>query len=298
MLTAELLRTVRRIEIKTRHLVSESLAGEYHAVFKGRGMAFDEVRPYQPGDEVRSIDWNVTARTGEPHVKRYVEERELTVLLLVDTSGSLSTGSRGRAKRRLAAELAAVLAFSATTNNDRVGLIQFGGRLERVIPPRKGRRHVLRLVRELLASPPSPGGSDLGAALDTLHHLQRRRGIVFLISDFAGPAHPGLHRRKLLSTSRRHDLIAFELREPDEGRLPPAGILWLEDAETGQRVPVDSLQPAVRAAIAERSQAERQAVDRAFRDAGVDRVEIETVGDYTGALVRFFAGRVRRKARR
>lgn len=298
MLSPELIRRIRRIEIKTRHLVADSFAGEYHAIFKGRGMAFDEVRPYQPGDEVRSIDWNVTARVGEPYVKRYVEERELTVMLLVDSSASLTTGSRGRAKRELAAELAAVLAFSATTNNDRVGLIQFAGEVERVVPPRKGRRHVLRLVRELLAGPPGAGGSEPGAAMETLSHVLKRRGIVFLLSDFAGPAHPECYRRALRQASRRHDLIAVELREPNEGELPPVGILWLQDAETGQRRALDTGNPAIRRALVERSQAARASARRAFIDAGVDHVVVETLGDYSPALGAFFARRAGRGRRR
>jgi uncharacterized protein (DUF58 family) len=298
MISSELFRKIRRIEITTRHLVADSFAGEYHAIFKGRGMAFDEVRPYQPGDEIRSIDWNVTARTGEPYVKRFIEERELTVLLVVDGSASLGTGRDGRQDRDLAAELAAVLAFAATTNNDRVGLIQFSDRIERVIPPRKGRRHVLRLLRDLLTAPSREGGTDVGAALDLCNHLLKRKAIVFLISDFAGPARPDRYRSSLVATARRHDLIALELRDPLLDQLPELGLLWLTDAETGQRIALDSRDPASRDALQRAGEADRAARRRAFLDAGVDRVVVPVAGDYVPALSAFFARRSSRMARR
>ena len=213
MLAPELMRTIRRIEIRTRHLVNENFAGEYQAVFKGRGMEFDEVRQYQPGDEVRSIDWNVTARTGELFVKRYVEERELTVMLAVDASSSGQFGTQDRLKRELATELGAVLAFTAITNNDRVGLLVFTDQIECHIPPRKGRRHVLRLIRELLAFEPGARGTDLTLALDRLNHTLKRRAIIFLISDFLLPfEQPDAqtsYERTLRVTNRRHDLVFF-----------------------------------------------------------------------------------------
>ncbi|HUV27101.1 MAG TPA: DUF58 domain-containing protein, partial [Anaerolineales bacterium] len=207
MLTSELIKKIHRIEIRTRRLVNDSYAGEYHSIFKGRGMEFDEVRPYQMGDEIRSIDWNVTARTGEPHVKRFVEERELTVMLVVDTSGSENFGSVNRFKRELAAELTAVLSFAATTNNDKVGLLIFTDRVELFIPPRKGRRHVLRLIRELLAFEPESRGTDIKLALDTVNQILKRRSIVFLVSDFLVPAES--YQRELTVTNKRHDVISI-----------------------------------------------------------------------------------------
>ena len=218
MLSAELFQKIRQIEIHTRKLVNDSFAGEYHSVFKGRGMEFDEVRPYTPGDEIRTIDWNVTARTGEPFVKRYVEERELTVMLVVDASGSENFGSVQRFKRELAAELTAVLAFAATNNNDKVGLMIFSDRIELLIPPRKGRKHVLRLIRELLAFEPKGSGTDIQLALDTLNRVVKRRSILFLVSDFI--ADPESYRKALAVTNRRHDVIAMDLHDPLEMDIP------------------------------------------------------------------------------
>lgn len=286
--SAELLRQVRRIEIRTRHLVAESFSGAYHAVFKGQGMSFEEVRPYQPGDEVRSIDWNVTARTGEPHIKRFIEERELTVMLLVDLSGSLDFGSRGRFKQALAAELAAVLAFAATSNQDRVGLLAFSDRVECLIPARRGRRHVLRIVRDLLALRPAGRGTDLVLALDTLRHLLRRRAVVFLISDFQGAARPSLIGRALSAAARRHDLIAVQLSDPLDQQLPPSGLLWLEDAESGQRRLVDTGSAAWQAAQAAQVDAQEADDRQALREAGIDRLAARTDEDYAPALTAFF----------
>jgi uncharacterized protein (DUF58 family) len=295
--SAELLRQVRRIEIRTRHLVAESFAGAYHAVFKGQGMSFEEVRPYLPGDEVRSIDWNVTARTGEPHVKRFIEERELTVMLLVDLSGSLDFGSRGRFKQALAAELAAVLAFAATSNQDRVGLLAFSDRVERLIPPRRGRRHVLRIVRDLLAIRPAGRGTDLVLALDTLRHLLHRRSVVFLISDFEGQARPALVSRALRAAARRHDLIAVQLSDPLDRDLPPAGLLWLEDAESGARRLLDTGDAAWRAAQEAQATAAAAADRQALREAGIDRLAARTDEDYAPALTAFFHRRALRLRR-
>jgi len=294
--TVELMRQVRRIEIRTRHLVDDSFAGEYHAIFKGRGMSFDEVRPYLPGDEVRSIDWNVTARTGEPYVKRYVEERELTVMLVVDASGSFDFGSVGRFKRELAAELAAVLAFAATTNHDKVGLLLFSDHVERLIPPRKGRRHVLRLVRELLAFRPAGRGTDLRLALDTAGRVLRRRAIVFLLSDFL--ADPAGYRAPLVVANRRHDVIAVALGDPLEREIGDVGLIALEDAETGAMAWVDTGDRAWRRAFADRAARRAAATQRALVDAGVDRIQVSTSADYTAALTAFFERRARRLGRR
>ncbi len=216
MITTELINKIRRIEIRTRRLVNDSYAGEYHSVFKGRGMEFDEVRPYQVGDEIRTIDWNVTARTGEPYVKRYVEERELSVMLLVDASASGNFGSVNRFKRELAAELTAVLSFAATSNNDKVGLLIFTDQIELYIPPRKGRRHVLRLIRELLAFEPQNQGTDINLALEAVNQMLKRRSIIFLVSDFL--ADPQGYRQAMAITNRRHDLIAVDLNTSSESR--------------------------------------------------------------------------------
>jgi uncharacterized protein (DUF58 family) len=298
LLTPELIRTIRRIEIHTRHLVNDSFAGEYQAIFKGRGMEFDEVREYQPGDEVRTIDWNVTARMGEPYVKRYVEERELTVMLAFDASGSGLFGTADRFKRELAAELGAVLAFSAITNNDKVGLLAFTDQVELHIPPRKGRRHVLRLIRDLLAFEPLGRGTDVTLALERLNRTLKRRAIVFLISDFLLPYHqPDARRayeRALLVTNRRHDLVAVSISDPREAAWPNAGLVMVEDAETGARLQIDSGDPAWRQAFVEQAAACRAIRDAAFIRAQVDQIEVTLGQDYVEPLLTFFRERARR----
>ncbi len=238
MLSTELIKKIHHIEIRTRRLVNDSYAGDYHSIFKGRGMEFDEVRPYQLGDEIRTIDWNVTARTGEPHVKRYVEERELTVMLVVDASASENFGSIQRFKRELAAELTAVLSFAATTNNDKVGLMIFTDQIELYIPPRKGRRHVLRMIRELLAFEPKSRGTDIKMALDKVNQILKRRSIVFVISDFLSD--PESYRKELNITNKRHDVIAVDLNDPLEMKMENVGLLALEDPETDDIVWVDT----------------------------------------------------------
>ena len=238
MLTNDLIARVRRIEITTRQLVEDGLAGEYHSAFKGRGMEFDEVRQYVPGDDVRTIDWNVTARTGEPYVKSYVEERELTVMLAVDVSRSGDFGTRNRFKRELAVELAAVMSIAATTNNDKVGLLLFTDRVELLVPPMKGRTHVLRMLRDLLAYDPVGTGTDIRLALDTIYVLLKRRSIVFLVSDFL--ADPGAYRQAMLVTNRRHDVVAFDISDPMEREIADVGIIALEDAESGHQRWVDT----------------------------------------------------------
>lgn len=295
MLTAELIKRVRRIEIRTRRLVNDSFAGEYHAVFKGRGMEFDEVRPYQPGDEVRTIDWNVTARTGHLFVKRYVEERELTVMLLVDASGSGQFGTVERFKREIAAELAAVVAFSAITNNDKVGLVVFTDQIELFISPRKGRRHVLRVIRELLAFQPRQRGTNLKLALDTINRVLKRRSIVFLVSDFLTP--PESYRSTLQISNRRHDVIAVTLSDPREGEWPEVGLLALEDAETGEIQWVDTSNRAWRKSFTERTKELQANRERVFRRSKVDRINISTDADYVAPLTAFFEKRARRLRR-
>ena len=296
MLTPELIRRIRRIEIRTRRLVNDSFAGEYHAIFKGRGMEFDEVRPYQPGDEVRTIDWNVTARTGQLFVKRYIEERELTVMLVVDASASGQFGTVSRFKREIAAELAAVLAFSAISNNDKVGLLVFTDRVELYIAPRKGRRHVLRLIRDLLAFQPTGQGTDLKLALDMLNRVLKRRSIVFLVSDFLAPAES--YRSVLQVSNRRHDVIAVTLTDPREQEWPNVGLLALEDAETGRIQWVDTSSRSWRESFTERVNELRLARQRVFRQAKVDRIDITTDAEYVTPLTMFFEKRARRLRRR
>ena len=292
MLTTELMNKIRHIEIRTRRLVNDSFAGEYHSVFKGRGMEFDEVRPYNPGDEVRTIDWNVTARTGHPYVKRYVEERELTVMLMVDASGSGDFGSEGRFKRELAAELASVLSFSATTNKDKVGLMIFTDKVELYIPPRKGRKHVLRLIRELLAFEPQGHGTNIRQALDSINQILKRRSIVFLVSDFL--ADPDSYRRPLYMTNRKHDVIAVDLNDPLESSIANVGLLALEDAESGEVVWVDTGSKSWQQQFTQQTDNFNQAKIKAMSNAGVDQIDINTNQDYVKALTLFFQNRARR----
>ncbi|MBK7918265.1 MAG: DUF58 domain-containing protein [Chloroflexi bacterium] len=292
MLTSELMSKIRRIEIRTRRLVNDSFAGDYHSVFKGRGMAFDEVRPYSPGDEIRTIDWNVTARTGEAYVKQFTEERELTVMLVVDMSGSGDFGSVNRFKRELAAELTAVLAFAATTNNDKVGLLIFTDRVELYIPPRKGRRHILRLIRELLAFQPQNRGTDIKLALDTVNQMLQRRSIIFLVSDFLDA--PARYRQALSMTNRRHDIIAVDLSDPLETDIANVGLLTLEDAETGALIWVDTSDKRWQAAFKQRSQQLAAEKHQAFIRASVDRIAVGTDQDYINPLTGFFQQRARR----
>ena len=295
MLNDELIAKIRRIDITTRKLVTDGFAGEYQSVFKGRGMEFDEVRQYHPGDDVRMIDWNVTARTGDAYIKSYIEERELTVMLVVDASRSGDFGTRSRFKRELAAELAAVLAFSATTNNDRVGLLVFTDRVELLVPPRKGRSHVLRMVRDLLVFEPDGTGTDVRLALETVSLLLKRRSIVFLISDFLTA--PESYRQAMQLTGRRHDLAAFDLQDPMEREIPDVGIILLEDAETGDRRWVDTGNRAWRREFTDRVVRLEEDKLEIFAGAGVDRVSVTTDGDYVPALAAFFRDRLRRQVR-
>ena len=294
MLPREVLRQIRRLQLKARRAVEDLLGGEYHSVFKGAGMSFEEVRAYQPGDDVRSIDWNVTARMGHPFVKRFIEERELTVLLAVDVSGSNQFGSGMQQKREVAAELAAVLAFSAISNNDRVGLVQFTDRIERFVPPGKGTRHVLRLIRDVLFYQPQHRGTSLREGLDFLNRVQRRRAVVFFFSDFMDRG----FERALKRTGRRHDFVAVRLTDRREEELPAVGLLELEDAETGQQLLVDTSSKAVRAAFQAQALARQEAIRQLARSAGVDLVEVSTDGRHLEALVRFFQLRERRQRRR
>ncbi len=290
MIPREILKQVRRVEIATRGLVNDVFSGEYHSVFKGRGMNFAEVREYQHGDDIRAIDWNVTARTGAPFIKVFDEERELTVMLVVDVSASGDFGSSARMKGEVAVEICAVLAFSATTNNDKVGLIIFSDRIEKFVPPRKGRRHVLRVLRELLYFKPEGRGTDIAGALEYLARVVRRRAVVFVVSDFLGDG----YEKALAVAGRRHDTVAIRMSDPREHQLPAVGYLELEDAETGEQVTVDASDPAFRAAF-EHDVSEALAVRaRQFRKSRVDVIEITTDHPYADRLMRFFRQRAKR----
>jgi uncharacterized protein (DUF58 family) len=290
MIPREILKQVRRVEIATRGLVNDVFSGEYHSVFKGRGMNFAEVREYQHGDDIRAIDWNVTARTGAPFIKVFDEERELTVMLVVDVSASGDFGSRSRMKGEVAVEICAVLAFSATRNNDKVGLIIFSDRIEKFVPPRKGRRHVLRVLRELLYFEPEGRGTDITGALQYLARVVRRRAVVFVVSDFLGDG----YEKALAVAGRRHDTVAIRMSDPREHQLPPVGYLELEDAETGEHVTVDVSDPAFRAAFAVDVAEKLTARERQFRKTRVDVVEITTDHPYADRLMRFFRQRAKR----
>ena len=290
MIPQEILKKIRRIEIRTRRLVADVFSGEYQSVFKGRGMEFSEVREYLPGDDIRSIDWNVTARTGHPYVKKFEEERELTIMFVVDASGSGAFGSVKRFKAELAAELCAVLAFSATRNNDRVGLVMFSDRIEKVVPPQKGRRHVLRVVRELLYSEPEGTGTDIPMALDYLANVVRRHAVVFLVSDFQ----TGGYERALAVANRRYDLIAVDVSDPREQELPRVGMVELEDAETGERISVDAGDRKFVERFAREVERRRAEKELGFKRLGVDRIAVSTDLPYVEPLERFFRMRARR----
>lgn len=295
-LPADLARKVRRIEVATRRLVDQGVAGEYHAVFKGRGVEFAEVRPYQPGDDVRSIDWNVTARMGEPYVKKYVEERDLTVFLAVDVSGSQSFGSRAIIKRDLAAEVAALLAFAAVRNGDRVGAALLSDHMELFLPPQRRRNHVLRLIREILIRP-AEGGTDLGAALGQTVSALGRRSVLFLISDFLTAPFP----RVIEAAAARHDLVVVEIVDPRDAELPEVAPVPLRDAETGRIALVGGSRLVGGARLAEehhaRWRAERSRFRSHLRRVGVDHLVLSTDRPYLAPLVAFFEARRRRLAR-
>jgi uncharacterized protein (DUF58 family) len=291
MLTRELLRKIRTIEIVTERLVRDRMAGQYHSVFKGAGIAFSEVRQYIPGDDIRLIDWNVSARMNAPYVKLYVEEREMTVLLLVDMSASGRFGSVGQEKRDLAAELAAVLAFSAIRNNDRVGLIIFTDQVERFVPPKKGKKHVLRVISEILSFEPRSPRTDLGKSLDFLGRIARRRAVAFLVSDFLAPA--GQYERSLRIAARRHDLVPVAVTDPLEEQLPPVGLLDVQDPESGEVVVFDTSGPEAKLFV-EGSRAAREAREALFRRLSLDAIAVRTDRPYLPALTSFFEARARR----
>ena len=290
MIPREILKKVRRVEITTRGLVNEVFSGEYHSVFKGRGMNFAEVREYQYGDDIRSIDWNVTARTGNPFVKVFEEERELTVMLVVDVSASGDFGTRERMKGEVAVEICALLAFSAIKNNDKVGLIIFSDRIEKFVPPRKGRAHVLRVLRELFYHKPEGRGTDIAGALEYLTRVVRRRAVAFLVSDFMSDG----FEKPLAVAGRRHDLIAVRLSDQREASLPPLGFVEFEDAETGELFMVNTSDARFRAEFEDRAAKAREGLQRTFRRSRVDVIDIQTDESYVQPLMRFFKERERR----
>lgn len=295
MTSEELLQKVRKIEIKTHGLSRNIFAGEYHSQFKGRGMAFSEVREYQPGDDVRSIDWNVTARMNRPYVKIYEEERELTVMLLVDVSGSRNFGTVSQMKRDTMAEIAATLAFSTIENNDKVGVIFFSDQIEKFIPPKKGKSHVLHIIRELLSFEPEHHGTDINAALEFLTNAQKRRCTAFIISDFIGEPIPDPslkgrgHTSPIVIASRKHDLSAIQVYDRRDAELPNVGLLKLRDPETGTRVWVDSALASVRNAYGQAWRDQQAALENVYTKTGMNNVSIRTDEDYVKALMRLFA---------
>jgi uncharacterized protein (DUF58 family) len=288
--TPEILKKIRTLEIKTKGLVETAFAGDYHSVFKGRGMNFEDVREYQPGDEIRTIDWNVTARLGTAFVKKFTEERELTVILIVDVSASGNFGSSTQSKRELAAEVACLLAFSAIRNNDKVGLILFSDRVELFIPPKKGRSHTLRLIREILFFEPQGRGTDPALALDYLNNVVTRRAVVFFISDFQAPD----FSHALAVSGRRHDFIAIHVEDEREETLPNIGIITLEDAETGEQIEINTADRATRQRFADLAEARKADLARVLRRNNIDAIALRTGRDYLPALRSFFKQRERR----
>ncbi|VAX16035.1 hypothetical protein PA3071 [hydrothermal vent metagenome] len=289
---AEVIQRIRRIEIKTRRIVDNVFSGEYHSAFKGRGMEFAESRPYQPGDDVRVMDWKVTARTGDPFVKVFREEREMTLMLVCDFSGSNSFGSHERFKEEVAADLCAALAFSAIKNNDKVGLIAFTDRVELFIAPKKGRTHVLRLIRELLFYKPNSKGTDIGQALEYMNRVTKKRSITFLVSDF----HAEEYKKQLSATAKKHDLIAVRLVDPREEVLPDVGYITLKDAETGLSCIVNTSDKKLRDDFQRTIALETKERDRLFASCRVDQVVIRSDRSYVEPLIRFFKERERRRS--
>lgn len=290
MIPKEILKRVKQIEIVTRSLVNDVFSGEYHSVFKGRGMEFAEVREYQIGDDIRTIDWNVTARMGHPFVKIFEEERELTLMLMVDVSSSGEFGSFERLKGELAVEICALLAFSAIKNNDKVGLIIFSDRIEKFIPPKKGKKHVLRLIRELLYYQPEGKKTDINIPLEFLNRVQKRKSVVFLISDFMAPD----YEKMLRVTSNKHDLVALTIRDPREMELPDIGFIELEDAETGEEILIDTSDLDLLAEFEQRNQEEMDGLTKFFKKNDIDFVDIRADKAYAPALIHFFRKRAKK----
>jgi len=290
MLTKELLKQVRQIEIRTKGLVNQVFSGEYHSVFKGRGMEFSEVREYQFGDDIRNIDWNVTARFGHPFIKVFEEERELTVILMVDLSGSLIFGSVEKTKQEIAAEISAILAFSALKNNDKVGLILFTDKIEKFVPPRKGRKHVLRIIREVLSFEPKGKSTDLKAALEYMNNAIKRRSIVFLLSDFMDAG----YEKILRIVGKRHDLIGMVLNDKREDEIPDMGLVKFTDAESGIERWIDTGDKRTRFLFKEMRKRDKENLKSLFLSGRLDSIEIDTGQNYIKPLVQFFRMRERR----
>jgi len=290
MIPKEILKKIRYIEIRTRRLVNDLFSGEYHSTFKGQGMEFEEVREYQPGDDIRLIDWNVTARTGFPHVKKFREERELSVVLLVDASSSGRFGTRDRFKSEVAAELCALLAFSAIKNNDKVGLIIFTDRIEKFVPPKKGRSHVLRLIREILFFQPQGVATDIGMALEYLTKVIKRKSVVFLVSDFFFEG----YTKPLQLANKKHDVIAIKICDPRERVFEDVGLIELEDAETGEVVLINTGSKEFRREFSARADEDLQNLKRSFKLVNMDFINIQTDQSYIAPLVSFFNMREKR----
>jgi len=289
--TTELMKQVGKIKILTSHLIDDRLSGDYHSVFKGQGVEFDEVRPYVPGDDVRSIDWNVTARTGSPHVKRFSEERELTVIFLVDVSGSQIFGSGSRSKSELAAEITCLLAMTAIRNQDKIGLVLFSDRILKSIPPRKGRTAVMRLVRDVLAADETREGTDIAAALRFLNNVQKRKAVVFLVSDFQDAG----YEKELRVTARRHDVIACPVSDPCEFALPNVGLIELQDPETGELLLVDTASAGLRQAFQDNAQRARDELYRLLRRTGIDTITLSTGRPYIDDVRALFRRRAKKR---
>lgn len=290
MIPKDILKKVKRIEISTRGLVNEVFSGEYHSVFKGRGMEFAEVREYQIGDDIRTIDWNVSARIGHPYVKVFDEERELTVILMVDVSASGNFGTTSQLKGEVAAELCAVLAFSAIKNNDKVGLMIFSDKIEKFIPPRKGKQHVLRVIREILFFEPEKAKTDLNIALEYLNRVIKRRSIVFMISDFLTEN----YEKALQVANKKHDIISINIIDPREVELPNVGFVEFEDAETGETILIDTGSSEIRKSFYSESQGERDFREKFFKSIGVDNINIFTDRSYVEPITKFFRMRAKR----
>jgi uncharacterized protein (DUF58 family) len=287
---SEIIKKVRMIEIRTRRLVNDLFSGEYHSIFKGRGMEFDEVREYQVGDDVRQIDWNVTARTGTPFIKKFTEERELSVVFLIDASGSQHFGSGRLLKSELAAELTALLSLAAIKNNDKVGMIIFTDKIEKFVPPNKGRKHVLRLIREVLYFEPEGKQTNISSALKYFLNVIKRRSVVFLISDFYSSG----FERELLLAGRKHDLVAIRLTDPREMEIPPVGLVYMEDAESGRPLWLDTHDPEFRRKFTENREEELKQIERMFKQNNVDFIDLDTSASYIEPLIKFFKMREKR----
>tara|TARA_Y100000588_G_scaffold94904_1_gene102932 strand:- start:12009 stop:12896 length:888 start_codon:yes stop_codon:yes gene_type:complete len=292
MISSEIYRKVRQIEITTKEMVRDTFSGAYQSVFKGQGMEFQEVRPYNPGDEIRFIDWNVTARMGSPYIRQYREQRERTVMIVLDASQSSNFGSAYRFKRELSAEISAVIAFAATNNNDKVGLIIFTDKIELYVPPKKGRTHVLRIIREMIAFNASGAGTDIALALETVNRVLRKHSIIFFISDFLTRAEN--YSQSISITNRRHDIIAIDVHDPLEKNIPSMGLMMLEDSETSEFHAIDTSDPDWRKAFTAKVTDFTASKLDVFHKAGVDRIPVNTENDYINDLALFFRKRARK----